>query len=252
MKTTSLASRVALAMLCSSSFYSITFAASSSTEIAPISVPITQIPTTLATSSDATPKPFVKRIVSKLADIPDEKKNVHIETPLGSAAFTLYNKLAYSSIKTESTLKKLDEFLTSKEAEQTHPDTTKARFSYEAAKMSLENANGSLSLMSGMLEKWMSETSTTTFKKAVGVKKVEFKNQAEQSRVNIKAANEAIKDAVTTYKAAEQDFTTQKASSTPAVPPKDQTIFDLASSSQNKNTPLITLPISEVSKTLKQ
>lgn len=255
MKNTSPIKKVAYMLLCGTTI----IGATSVAQTAPTSTSPTNTTNILATSSavstqEATPKPFVKHIVSKLASIPDEKKNIHIETPLGSAAFSLYNKLSFSSTKTEATLKKLDEFLNSKEASNdSHIDTTKARFSYEVAKASLENANSALSQMSTMLEKWVNETSTTTFKKAVGSKKADFKNQAELARTNIKSANEAIKASVIAYKLAEKEFLGRQASSsTSAVSTKDQTIFDLASSSQKQESSATTLPLSEVSKTLKQ
>lgn len=246
MNTNTLYKKVAQAFLLGLITTQALSAASTTTENSPLSV-------ASSTTVTTTPPPFVKKVVSKLADIPDEKKNANLETPLGNAAFTLYNKLIYSSSKTEATLKKLDDFLTQKESLPNHIDTSKARFSYDIAKSSLENANTSLTQMSSILEKWVGETSTTTFKKAVGVKKSEFKNQAETTKTSIKSANEAIKASVMAYKASEKEFENQTASSTIASStPKDQTIFDLGSSTQKNTGTPVTLPISEVTKTLKQ
>ncbi len=136
----------------------------------------------------------IKRVVSKLDSITEENKNLHLNNSLHLTVMSVYNSLASASLKTEILIGKLDTLLLKKQAVRT--DMSNIISKENEAKISLNTANRSLSTLSILVESFISENSTSTYKKLAQTKKIEFHLAAESARKNIKSANETIKQAL--------------------------------------------------------
>ena len=66
----------------------------------------------------------------------------------------------------------------------------------DEAKINLNTANRSLTTLSTLIESFMGETSTSSYKKLAQTKKNEFHLAADSAKKNIKSANDTIKQAL--------------------------------------------------------
>ncbi len=140
----------------------------------------------------------IKKITSKLETVPEDKKILHSSSQLGGAMLLLINQLSAASDRTELLIGKVESLSSKKESEGI--DITLSKIKLEESKMHLNAANTSISALSELTENLMKETSTSTYKKAAQMKKVEFKNGIESARKNIKDANESLRQSIFTLK----------------------------------------------------
>jgi hypothetical protein len=78
-------------------------------------------------------------------------------------------------------------------------DVSLARIKLDEAKNTLSLANTSISALSSSTESFANEISTSTYKKAVRAKRLEFRKNAEDARSNIKKTNKTLQEIVMSF-----------------------------------------------------
>ncbi len=136
----------------------------------------------------------IKRYESKLDTINEEYKTLHLGTPVHTAVLAVYNSLTSASLKTETLIGKLDAILLKRQAAGVNMTSIISK--EDEAKINLNTANRSLTTLSTLIESFMGETSTSSYKKLAQTKKNEFHLAADSAKKNIKSANDTIKQAL--------------------------------------------------------
>ena len=180
-------------------------------------------------------KQEIKVIVSKLNDIPEEKKALHLSVPLGKISADTVSNLILSSYKTETLIEKVDAFIKRRQADGlAMTSITLARSKTDEAKNELSTANASISELSLLVENFMNENSTSTYKKAVQSKKIEFKSKVEISKKSIQAANQSLRNALLILKPKEISDSADE---------QQETILIMTASSSSSSVATSTLPV---------
>lgn len=153
------------------------------------------LPSNLVTSTPAMKS--VVPAVSNLRLISEEKRSLLEQVPIGKTIFYITEELLISSLRSESLISRVTTLI--EEKEKNGVDVTFAKVKLDEAKIRLSTANTLLTKLSSTTEMFANEVSTSTYKKAVRAKRVEFKKNAEDIRSNIKATNKILREIVLSF-----------------------------------------------------
>ncbi len=147
--------------------------------------------TSVSTETQAT-KRQIKQAVSKLSELPIEKRSALETLPLAKTTFTAIELLLAASLQSETLISKVDSYIATKKASGTN--TSPLELQLETSRNTLEAANISISMASSMTEVWANTLSTTTYKKAVVSKKRELRASLDNARQNIHKTNDTLRN----------------------------------------------------------
>ncbi len=177
--------------------------------VAPTTPPVsiggsTLVPTSISLTKNVIPS------LSNLRELPLEKRALAESSPLGKTTLFITEELVVSSLRSESLIARVGNFIETEEKKGGDVSLVKAKL--DEAKNTLSLANASISELSSSTESFANEISTSTYKKAVRAKRVEFRKNAEDARTNIKKTNKILREIVLTFTA---PITTTSSPSTP-------------------------------------
>ena len=143
---------------------------------------------------------FVRSVapaLSNLRELPLERRELLESAPLGKTIFFITEELLISSMRSESLIARVGNFIEAQEKKGV--DVSLAKVKLDEAKSTLSLANVSISALSSSTESFANEISTSTYKKVVRAKRVEFRKNAEDARANIKKTNKILREIVLSF-----------------------------------------------------
>lgn len=167
-----------------------------SSRIASSTTPITPIGGNLPSLGIGYPR-SVTPPRSNLRAVPQERRDLIEGSSLGKTIFFITEELLVSSMRSESLIARVETFVDGEEKKGT--DVSLAKVKLDEAKSTLSLANTFISALSSSTESFANELSTSTYKKAVRTKRVEFRKNAEDARANIKKTNRLLREIVTSF-----------------------------------------------------
>lgn len=140
----------------------------------------------------------VRKTESKLQNLAPEQREMHMKSKAGSSSLNLFENLLASSLKTERNIAAVETFVNKQSLSIENKGQLEKNLS--EAKLALSTANNSLTTMSSILENLTEETSTSTYKKALILKKKDLTDAASAAKQNIVSTNTILKQILATVR----------------------------------------------------